>query len=298
MKNCKSLLCMLGLVLAFRIAVAAADAPPLTFTFTPVSVRGSIEALSGGVNNAGVIVGRYEDKNKKFHGFMLNGKILTTIDDPKGTQGTSCGGINPNGAISIVGAYTNDGHAVGFLYKNGKFTDIPGPAGAVSSTADGINDAGDIVGYYTDSNAYTHGFLLKGNTYTTLDVPQENHFTLATGINNNGDIVLVWINPKLAFESSLYNGKTYTIKDVPNATSSIATGINAAGDISYEWSNSTSGGGGAALLYGGKYYKFNYPSSVKASSAATGLNDRHLIVGTYNSTSKGHPYQIFKATYK
>src|SRR5262249_6843 len=53
----------------------------------------------------------------------------------------------------------------------------------------GINDAGQIVGYYVNATGY-HGFLYSNGTYTTLDDPSTGSFgTLATGINNAGQIV-------------------------------------------------------------------------------------------------------------
>jgi probable HAF family extracellular repeat protein len=64
-------------------AATAADAPPLTFKFTTVSVPNAILTVAQGINNAGVVVGFYEDSSAKLHGFMLNGKKVTTIDDPK-----------------------------------------------------------------------------------------------------------------------------------------------------------------------------------------------------------------------
>ena len=51
-----------------------------------------------------------------------------------------------------------------------------GPRGqGIGTVAQGINDRGQIVGYYYDSGGNQHGFLYNGGTYTTLDVP------LATG---------------------------------------------------------------------------------------------------------------------
>jgi hypothetical protein len=71
---------------------------------------------------------------------------------------------------------------------------LPGPAqaqydfttldvpGAASTFALGINDAGQIVGSYSDG-ARDHGFLLDTDgSYTTLDAPGAIH-TYAYGIN-------------------------------------------------------------------------------------------------------------------
>jgi len=58
--------------------------------------------------------------------------------------------------------------------------DVPGSAQTVAS---GINDAGQIVGYYNG-----HGFLLSNGSYTTLDATGSS-VTQALGINNAGQIV-------------------------------------------------------------------------------------------------------------
>jgi hypothetical protein len=85
MKNCKSLACILGLVLAFILAAAGADKPPLTFKFTTAGVPGALVTTPGGINNAGATAGQYEDSSKVFHGYILSGKNLTSMDDPNGT---------------------------------------------------------------------------------------------------------------------------------------------------------------------------------------------------------------------
>jgi uncharacterized membrane protein len=280
MKACKLVTCILGFVLAFMATATAADAPPLTFKFTTVNVPGAIQTIPGGVNNSGVIVGEYQDKSQGWHGYILNGKRLTKLDDPNGTD-TACVGINLNGSIAIVGNYGNfDGVITGFLYKNGKFTDIPGPAGATASYAYGINDSGEIVGAYLDSGGVTHGFFLKGKTYTTLDVPGGS-WTEATGINNKGSVILVWLGPQ-NYETSLYNGKTYKTINVPGASESEAIGINSEGDIAFTWFHPNSNIAHGALLHSGKYYRFKDPKG--AQTYVGGINDRHIIVGT-NQTS-------------
>ena len=154
MKTDKLMLCVIALMLPFTIAAAtAADAPKLTFKFTKVDIPGALETHTNGVNNAGVMVGSYRNQRSE-HGYILDGKKLTKLDVPKSQQNsTIANGLNPNGAISVVGVYnTPDGVPFGFLYKNGKYTDIPGPEGALQSSANSINDNGAIVGWYVDSN--------------------------------------------------------------------------------------------------------------------------------------------------
>ena len=299
MKNCKSILCVvLGFALACAVAATAGDAPKLTFTFTKANVPGAMQTGPSGINNAGVMVGGYVDKNSVSHGYILNGKKLTTLDDPKAMAGTTGPeNLNPNGAISVVGVYNNSsGNTVGFLYKDGKYTDIPGPTGAVSSAAVSINDKGAIVGDYVDTNGRTHGFLLKGKKYTTLDEPAAFGTTAASGINNAGWIVLWYVDQQGLVESAMTkdNGITYTPPiDVPLAVDSYASDLNSAGDVTYFWVDSA-GAGHGALLHAGKYHKFEYPKAV--FTYAGGINDMHALVGGYRL--KGKNPSGFKATYK
>jgi uncharacterized membrane protein len=293
MKNCTAIRRLLGCALTFIAAANAADAPPLTIKFNTVNVPGAIQTMPGGVNNAGVIVGQFEDKEKLMHGYILNGKKLTKLDEPNGT-GTGANSINFNGVIRVVGSYTNSsGNSEGFLYQNGKFTDVPGPATAVASFALGINDAGEIVGGYTDSSGAQHGFLLKAKKYATLDVPGAIGLSTASGINNKGIIVLYWLDSQNALDSSLYNGKTYKKIDVPGVPYSAAAALNNEGDVSYTWLDLNFVDHGA-LFHGGKYYKFIYPKSVQTYGG--GINDHQVFVGGYQAKDGG-PFQGFTASY-
>jgi uncharacterized membrane protein len=296
MKNCKLVACMLGFVLAFMVAATAADAPPLTFKFKKFNVPGGIDTNAGGINNKGVLVGQYTDKNLVLHGFILAGKKLTTLDDPKGTSGTTgASNLALDGPIAVVGTYTSatSGSSVGYLYKGGKFTDVPGPKGALASLANAINDAGNIVGAYVDSAGIQHGFVLKGKKYTTLD-PPGGTAPQGTGINKKGNIVISWTDSAGVLESSLYNGKTFKTINVPGAAQSFATDINTAGDVTYEWFDS-SGNSHGALLHAGKYFKFDYPKS--AFTFAGAVNDHSTIVGGWRTTSSGHNIG-YTATFK
>jgi probable HAF family extracellular repeat protein len=61
------------------------------------------------------------------------------------------------------------------------------------TAAYGINDNGQIVGAYTDSNDAYHGFMYSNGKFTTLDDPMAAtgpyHGTYAEGINDYGEIV-------------------------------------------------------------------------------------------------------------
>lgn len=123
-----------------------------------------------GMNDAGVITGRFADANGLYHGFLRTpGGEFTTFDAPGassfagGGNGTLPKSINAHGAIT--GHYA-DAQALihGFVRSpGGKVTtfDAPGPSGAAGwgIFPESINDAGAITGHYTDGVGMNHGFL-------------------------------------------------------------------------------------------------------------------------------------------
>ena len=308
LSTCKPVVRVLASVLAFACIAAAADAPKLTFKFSKVNVPGALQTFVQDLNNKGVMVGQYEDSNSNPHGYILNGKKLTTVDDPKGTP-TGVTGINFNGAINVVGFYRNFASTVmGFRYnpRTNEFKDIPSPKGAKCSIPIDVNDQGWIVGYYSDSdnncNSNVHGFLLQGKKYTTLDVPSAVA-TYAYGINNQGNISLTWVDSSNAYEGSFYNytDKTYTTINVPGAGSlgSEALHMNNEDDIAFWWFD-FGGNLHSALCTkcdstDRKYYKFDKPKAI--ATGALGINDKNAVVGQWQDVANG-PVSSFEATFK
>jgi probable HAF family extracellular repeat protein len=150
-----------------------------------------------GINGSSQIVGYFANATGR-HGFFYNGGNFTTLDvsDPSARAGsTTALGINASG--QIVGAYIDSGGTShGFLYSGGTYTTLTDPFainGDSSSTngtaALGINDAGQIVGYYYGSGSTQHGFIYSGGRYITIDDPLAAKGTAASGINNLGQIV-------------------------------------------------------------------------------------------------------------
>jgi hypothetical protein len=60
--------------------------------------------------------------------------------------------------------------------------------GAVSLTAAGISEFGDVTGSYTDASGVTKGFLILGNDVIKLSCPG-TAATTALGVNDFGDLV-------------------------------------------------------------------------------------------------------------
>ena len=110
---------------------------------------------------------------------------------------------------------------------------------ATHSVANGINNAGQIVGEYDYSSAYPpHGFLLSSGTYTSVDYPRSTG-TAAIGINNAGQIVGEYDDSSGHYHGFLLSSGTYTSIDYPNIANTVANEINNAGQIvGYYFDNS------------------------------------------------------------
>ena len=77
------------------------DSPAYITLSDPLGTGGT---FASGINNAGVIVGSYNDSTGNTHGFVDNKGAYTTIDDPLNVFGSFAFGIN--GAGQIVGDTT------------------------------------------------------------------------------------------------------------------------------------------------------------------------------------------------
>jgi hypothetical protein len=135
-----------------------------------------------GINNNGLVVGFYEGTDGHDHGFIANEKSAqngvitgTPVTDP--TIPTVAGepgatfvfsqilGINDHGiAVGYYGDSTASQH--GFIYNTntGQYTFLDDPSAAFSNGVEvtqitGINNNGEITGFYSDANGVFHGFV-------------------------------------------------------------------------------------------------------------------------------------------
>jgi probable HAF family extracellular repeat protein len=128
----------------------------------PFTVRGGVftgldkmlpsntSAQATGVNNAGDVSGFYVDSGGINHGFLLHHGVVTILDFPGATL-TQAFGLNNQ--RQVVGAYMDAaGNTHGFLYDVTalEFQSVNDPKGVDSTTINGINDVGEIVGFFVD----------------------------------------------------------------------------------------------------------------------------------------------------
>lgn len=129
-------------------------------TFTEVDVPGAMSTTTAAINNRGDLAGFETDANGNVDGFLMRRDgTVTTLDYP-GAVMTSALGVNDSD--EVVGVYQNaDMSMHGFTWTpNGGYQTVDDPDGVGTTTINGVNDRGQLVGFYTvDNGAVTDGFL-------------------------------------------------------------------------------------------------------------------------------------------
>ncbi len=141
-----------------------------------------------GINDLGEVVGVWGNSSNPETGFIYDDGVYTELTDPGFSQVVPYG-INDSG--QIVGELfsdTNPDVIEAFIYTNGVYNILQMPSSSVIQTyARGINNSGQIVGYYDDGTV-RQGFMYSDGVYTTIDFPFTN-YTQPLGINDLGDVV-------------------------------------------------------------------------------------------------------------
>jgi hypothetical protein len=122
----------------------------------------SVSLTASGINNGGGIVGFYSINGGTTIGFFKQGGHVYKLA-VKGAAMTQPFGVNDSGVVA--GTYTvgsgSSAQTYGFTWTHGHgFTTISDPHGIGTTLVNGINDRGDLVGFYTDAAGNVDGMLV------------------------------------------------------------------------------------------------------------------------------------------
>jgi hypothetical protein len=122
------------------------------------SPAGSLQTVAGGVTDNGDIYGDYIDASGNAHGFeQTAGGVFTTLDDPAHVGSSFINEGNAEG--ELTGAWLDSsGDYHPYVAVGGSYHDLSLPA--VTAQPWGINDNGQVVGFYQASaDGPNEGFL-------------------------------------------------------------------------------------------------------------------------------------------
>lgn len=158
------------------------------------------------------------------------------------------------------------------------------PGAGNSTFPFGINNAGEIAGYYIDAGGVTRGFTRQKTgalSRPIVDPGATNNVTRAIGINQSRTVVGDYQDSALYYHGYFLVGRTFTTLDFNGTVGSNLFAINDAGDF---------GGAGfdgtfvqAYLSIGGT--QMPIPIAGSTLSAVHGLNNFDQAVGIYQDSA-------------
>ena len=280
-----------------QVVVPVTQKPVSKGSFTTVDAPGASATMLLRINNNGQILGNVPNLSSIQSFLYDNGKFDKIIFTGKEYL-TGAEGLNNSGQIA-GNIYEISGWmrmAVGGFLKDGdSYSEIDGPLNAISYMVLDINDPGQVVGHFTDSDG-THGFLYDRakNSFTVIDHPDAVS-TQAYGINNSGSIVGQYTDSDGKDHGFLKSGNSYTTIDHPDARGgdtftggTLITGINNSGQIvgAYVDSNYKARG---FMKSGGRFIEFDHENAINNAQGtrAYGINNSGQIVGFFGDATFG-----------
>lgn len=190
-------------------------------------------AVANGINNAGVVVGGYavpSQENGIERGFISQSGKLKSIDYPDPQRGgTALTAINNKNVM--VGIYwfqnsQNETVTYGFIMIGTTFQQLHKP-GSVDTLPLGVNDAGEVTGWYNDTNGNLYGFVYKNGVFYQVNYPGAVGSTTPAGINDEGAVVGSYLQTGYSHGFEFFQGSFTTI-DYPGGPYAIdgLSGIN------------------------------------------------------------------------
>ena len=215
--------------------------PPVAGNFTRLNVPGQTGGTqvfgitSNGLTTAGFSVSAAGINN----GFVETGGTFTTVDQP-GTAFNQLLGINALGTTAAGYSSTDPAGMVGqtaitvtggpvftspvFHYINALL-----PANT-NSQATGVNNSGEVVGFYENAMGDFSAFSDIMGTITSFQFPGSVS-TQALGLNNLGEIVGDYLDAMGVMHGFLDNAGAFTMLDPTGSTATTINGINDNGTV-------------------------------------------------------------------
>jgi len=255
---------------------------PLSGGFTNIDPPGAVVAAAWGINNAGVIVGRYKPTTSgPYHAFLRDENGSYSNIDPPNAIWAEAKGVNNRG--DVVGYFCDTAPCgsistyQGFLLREGVYSSFGSP-NHTNTWAIRINEAGRIVGcdHDTDTMGTMHGFVDSGGNFADFPLPASMH----NGLSPDGKTIVGLYTDLVTMQGHGYvlREGNFMPFDVPGASLTNAWDINAQGEIVGVHLDAN-GKFHGFLRNGARYFSIDYPNAI--ATFAFGTNETGQIVGQY-----------------
>src|SRR5437660_4594505 len=159
--------------------------------------------------------------------------------------------------------------------------DYPGTGN--STLPQKINERGDVVGEYIDSNGVARAFVRFSDGSFSDPIVDPNDtvgFTEGRGINNSRTVAGDYAISDGTIHSFFLTGSTFTEYDVPGAVQTNLLSINDAGDFTGGFDPDGSGIFQAFVGIGGAFTSWSVPAAISTFAYEIN-NSKQLVVGYY-----------------
>jgi probable HAF family extracellular repeat protein len=268
-----------------------------SYTITDLGNFGGFSFASG-INSSGQVSGESSNADAYSEGFIYSNGTLAALPNvtlPQGATGVNyeATAINSSGQAAGYSSYSLSGSQQykSFTYSSGVSTAVSG-----IDIANGINNAGNVVGYtFTDYS--TRAAFLNTNGVVTnlgnLGFGGESSYTVANGINNAGQVVGAGTTASYAEHAFIWTAAGgMTDLGTLGGLSSIAWAINDNGQV--VGSSSTSSSSTHAFLWSAAGGMIDLGTLGGATSRANALNDNAQVVGESLTASDSEDATIWE----
>ena len=198
--------------------------------FTNENFPGSAQTQVIAINNNSKTAGFYIASTGNTHGFTDSGGTFLKVGYP-GTPFNQLLGQNDFG--QAAGYYSTKADGTGpdhaYIYDEfGSVFELFNIPGSTSAQATGINNSGNVCGFFVDAKGVNHGFLLILGRFELLNFPASTG-TQALGLNNKGQVVGLYTDSSNNTHGFVYtvSTKTFQSEDDPDGIgTTIVNGIN------------------------------------------------------------------------
>jgi uncharacterized membrane protein len=161
-----------------------------------------------------------------------------------------------------------------------------------SFIVEAINDIGAIVGSAFVNEGNDRGFLFFRGKFSLFRFPG-SVLTEAHDINNRAQIVGQYMDTSGNLHGFLVHDGGFKTIDVPGSLFTVVEGINDLGDMVGISLNGTDPGVTTSFLrHKGKITTFSFPGADPGRTGAFGINNRGVIVGTYDIAFMHHGFML------